>query len=213
MELSVFLVNSVVVEKKSVAEVAAAHEVSRSWLYELLARYKAGGEEALVPQSRRPVSSPRKVQEAIEDEIVALRKSLAEEGLDAGAHTIHYHLQKERRRCCPSVATIWRVLSRRGFVTPQPHKRPKSSYRRFQADLPNELWQADTTHWTLKDGSDVEILNVLDDHSRLLVASMAFPTTTAFDVVSTFRQAASDYGVPAGLSTDNGAIFTAESRN
>ncbi len=213
MELAVFLVNSVVVEKKSVAEVAAAHEVSRSWLYELLARYKAGGDEALVPKSRRPVSSPRKVSEATEDEIVALRKSLADEGLDAGAHTIHYHLQKAHRRACPSVATIWRVLSRRGFVRPQPQRRPKSSYKRFQADLPNELWQADTTHWTLKDGSDVEILNVLDDHSRLLVASKAFPATTALDVVSTFRQAASDYGVPAGLLSDNGAIFTAESRN
>jgi hypothetical protein len=106
---------------------------------------KAGGEEALVPRSRRPVSSPRQISEALEDETVALRKSLAEEGLDAGAHTIHYHLQKAHLRACPSVATIWRVLSRRGFVSPQTQKRPKSSYRRFQADLPNELWQADTT--------------------------------------------------------------------
>jgi len=57
MELAVFLVNSVVVEKQSVAEVAAAHDVSRSWLYELLARYKAGGEEAIVAEvsvSRAP---------------------------------------------------------------------------------------------------------------------------------------------------------------
>jgi transposase InsO family protein len=112
----------------------------------------------------------------------------------------------------PSVATIWRVLSRRGFVVPQPHKRPKSSWRRFQAELPNECWQADTTHWALADGRDVEILNVVDDHSRLLVASRAFLTAKAADVVETFHQGVSAYGLPAALLTDNGAIFTAESR-
>jgi transposase InsO family protein len=94
--------------------------------------------------------------EALEDEIVELRKHLAEEGLDAGAHTIAYHLT-ERRGMCPSVATIWRILSRRGFVTPQPQKRPKSSYVRFEADQPNERWQADITHWKLISGTEVEI--------------------------------------------------------
>ena len=113
----------------------------------------------------------------------------------------------------PSVATIWRVLSRRGFVTPQPHKRPRSSWRRFAADLPNECWQADTTHGALADGTDVEILNVLDDHSRLLVASRSFETTKAADVVLTFHEAAAQHGFPASMLTDNGAIFTAESRH
>ncbi|MDP8961074.1 MAG: hypothetical protein M3N32_05595 [Actinomycetota bacterium] len=75
---------------------------------------------------------------ALEDEIVALRKSLAEEGLDAGAHTIHYHLTRRGHATVPSVATIWRVLSRRGFVVPQPQKRPRSSWKRFYAELPNE---------------------------------------------------------------------------
>ena len=113
----------------------------------------------------------------------------------------------------PSVATIWRVLSRRGFVTPQPHKRPASSWKRFEAELPNECWQADTTHWTLADATDVEILNVVDDHSRLLVASRAFVTTKAADVVETFHLAAEQHGLPAAMLTDNGAIFTAESRH
>jgi transposase InsO family protein len=86
----------------------------------------------------------------------------------------------------PSVATIWRVLSRRGFVTPQPQKRPRSSWRRFQAELPNECWQADTTHWALADGTDAEIVNMLDDHSRLLVASRAFLSPPAAAQRSTF---------------------------
>ena len=216
MDLAGYVVNAVLVEKRSVAEVAKAHGVSRSWLYELLARYREGGDEGLRPRSRRPRSSPTRVSAAMEAEIVALRKSLAEEGLDAGAQTIHYHLlcrHRRRKKSVPSVATIWRVLKAGGFVTPQPHKRPRSSWKRFQAELPNECWQADTTHWALADGTDVEVLNVLDDHSRLLVASRAFATTKAADVVETFHLGAATWGFPASVLTDNGAIFTAESRN
>lgn len=117
------------VEGRTVKEVCEAHDISRSWLYELIARYREFGEAGLRPQSKRPRSSPTRVAAAIEDEIVALRKELADLGVDAGAHTIHYHLRARhrRRRAVPSVATIWRVLSRRGFVVPQPQKRPKSS--------------------------------------------------------------------------------------
>ncbi|HEX6684340.1 MAG TPA: IS481 family transposase [Candidatus Limnocylindrales bacterium] len=215
MDLAGYVVNAVLVENRSVAEVAEAHGVSRSWLYELLARYREGGEEGLKPRSRRPLASPTRVTATMESEIVELRKWLTEEGLDAGAQTIHYHLlcrHRRGKRSVPSVATIWRVLKARGFVTPQPHKRPRSSWKRFQAELPNEMWQADTTHWALADGSDVEVLNVLDDHSRVLVASRAFLTTKSADVVETFHQAAATWGFPASMLTDNGAIFTAESR-
>jgi transposase InsO family protein len=215
MDLAGYVINAVLVEGRSVKEVCAAHGVSRSWLYELIARYRELGDEGLTPRSKRPRSSPTRVVPAIEDEIVALRKSLAEEGLDAGAHTIHYHLtrrHRRRRRVVPSVATIWRVLTRRGFVTAQPQKRPRSSWRRFQAELPNECWQADTTHWALADGTDVEILNVIDDHSRLLVASRVFVTAKAADVVETFHLGAATWGLPASMLTDNGAIFTAASR-
>lgn len=216
MDLSGYVINVVLVEGRSVKEVCEAHDISRSWLYELIARYREFGEEGIRPRSKRPHTSPARVAPAIEDEIVALRKELTDLGVDAGAHTIHYHLQaryRRRRRAVPSVATIWRVLSRRGFITPQPQKRPKSSWRRFQAELPNECWQADTTHWTLADGTDVEILNVLDDHSRLLVASRAFGTAKAADVVETFHHGAAQLGFPASMLTDNGAIFTAEARN
>src|ERR1700732_1797973 len=216
MDLAGYVINAVLVEGRSAKEVCESHDISRSWLYELIARYRELGDDGLTPVSKRPHASPTRIPLAMEEEIVALRKELTDLGVDAGAHTIHYHLQcrhRRRRRAVPSVATIWRVLTRRGFVTPQPHKRPKSSWRRFCAELPNECWQADTTHWALADGTDVEILNVIDDHSRLLVASRAFVTAKAADVVATFHLGASALGFPASMLTDNGAIFTAESRN
>ena len=206
-----YLVQSVVFEHRSVREVARAHGVSKTWLYELVARYRAGGESALEPRSRRPHSSPSRITPALEDEIVELRKFLSEEGFDAGAVTIQAHLLRRHERA-PAVSSIWRVLNRRGFVTPQPQKRPKSSYVRFMADLPNELWQMDVTHVDLSRGRVAEVLNIVDDHSRLCVASVAFAVVSAPDVVATFARAAEVYGLPASVLTDNGAVFTAAYR-
>src|SRR5262245_14632536 len=137
MDLGGYVINAVLVEGRNIKEVCETHDISRSWLYEPIARYREAGDDGLKPQSKRPRSSPTRLPAAVEDEIVALRKVPPRPGVDAGAHTIHYHLQRRhrRRRAVPSVATIWRVMSRRGFVTPQPQKRPKSSWRRFQADV------------------------------------------------------------------------------
>jgi transposase InsO family protein len=146
-----------------------------------------------------------------EEEIVALRKELADAGFDAGADTIRTHLAR-RHEAVPSTSSIWRVLKARGFVTPQPHKRPKSSYVRFVADLPNECWQADVTHVEVADGVVFEVLNVIDDHSRLCVASRVFVTVRSPDVVRTLHRAAGQWGYPEKFLSDNGAIFTASAQ-
>jgi transposase InsO family protein len=206
-----YLVEAHLREGRSVAELARAHGVHRSWIYKLVARYRAEGEAGLAPRSKRPHHSPTRVPETVEDEIVVLRKRLGEEGLDAGALTIHWHLAS-RGGPVPSVSSIWRVLVRRGFVAPQPAKRPKSSFVRFEASLPNECWQSDMTHWALADGTGVEIVNVVDDHSRFCVASVAFPVTRATDVAEVLLGAIERHGAPAAVLTDNGCIYTAKHR-
>lgn len=208
VQLARYVVEAVVREGRSYREVAAAHGVSKSWVAKMVARYREGGYEALAPRSKTPHRIPHRTPMEVEDEIIRWRKQLVEQGLDAGAATIHYHLSQEQEPV-PSVATIWRVLARRGFVTPQPHKRPKSSWIRFEAQLPNECWQADITHWQLADGTGVDICNLLDDYSRVITASRAFPVTTAKAVVGVFRQAARQWGLPASMLTDNGCVFTA----
>jgi transposase len=154
MSLARLVVTAVTVEGRSKSEVARDYRVSRRWVHELVKRFDADGVAGLAPRSRRPRSSPRRTPERVEQEIVELRKHLAEQGLDAGAHTIAYHLT-QRHGAAPAPATIWRILSRRGCVTPQPHKRPRSSYVRFQAEMPNQRWQADVTHYKLADGREV----------------------------------------------------------
>jgi transposase InsO family protein len=207
MDLARYVVNAVVLEGRSYREVARAHGVSKSWVGKLVGRFRQGGYEAIASRSRAPKSVPHRTPAELEDEIVALRKELQEGGLDAGAETIRYHLGL-RRAAVPSISTIWRVLRRRGFVTPQPHKRPKSSWVRFEAQLPNECWQSDVTHWRLADGSEVEIVNFIDDHSRLAVASGVMASATAPGVLTLFREAGTRWGFPASLLTDNGCVYT-----
>ena len=211
MSLARYVVDAVVLDGRSVRDVAQTHGVSKSWVAVLVARYRQGGYEALEARSRRPKTTPRRVCDEVEDAIVELRKELTEFGVDAGPETIAWHLEQQGM-AAPSPATIWRVLKRRGFIVPEPKKRPKTSFIRFEAALPNECWQADVTHWTLADGTDVEILDFEDDHSRLVVAAVARPVTKGHHVLETFHQAAATWGYPASVLTDNGAIFNARSR-
>ncbi len=206
-----YLVEAHLVEGRSVSELAAAHGVHRSWIYKLLARYREGGYGALEPRSKAPRSNPNETPEEVVAAIVSLREQLLSQGHDCGAQTIAHHLA-ERFEQVPSVSTIWRILRREGLVAPQPKKRPRSSLIRFEAELPNEMWQADITHWRLADGQGVEILNMVDDHSRLFLASVVLPTFKAADVVSVFRKAIALHGAPASLLCDNGAVFTATPR-
>ena len=98
------------------------------------------------------------------------------------------------------------------MIVPQPQKRPHSSLIRFEADLPNETWQTDITHWHLAGGEHAEIMNMIDDHSRLFLASHAYHDRQSPDVVNVFHKATSLHGLPARLLSDNGAVFTATPR-
>jgi transposase InsO family protein len=174
-------------------------------------RYREGGEAALVARSKAPRTNKRSVGTDVQELIVATRKELLEIGADAGAATIHWHLTNEGHTL-PSVATVYRILQRRGFITPEPRKRPRASYIRFEASLPNECWQSDMTHWQLNDGTHVEIVTFLDDYSRRVLACEVVKVTRVSDVRRIFSKACVDFGVPASVLTDNGAIYNARSR-
>lgn len=206
-----YVVDAVLLGGLSPTELSRRHRISRSRIYQLLELFKQGGYAALEPRSRRPRSCSHQVAGEVEAAILKLREDLSDEGHDAGPHTISYHLAS-RVNDVPSVATIWRILRRNGLVVPQPQKRPRSSFVRFEADLPNQMWQTDATHWQLADGTDVEILNFLDDHSRLCPASDTYRTVKAPDVVQTFYSATQRHGFPASLLSDNAAVFSGKSR-
>jgi transposase InsO family protein len=198
----------VVSQQLSVTEAAAEYGLSRRHLHRLLVRYRQGGLDALEPRSRRPKTHPTATSELVRDRVLQLRRELTAGGSDAGPHTIAWHLEQEGHRA-PAASTISRILSQAGLIVPAPRKRPRSSYTRFEAAQPNETWQSDVTHWRLEDGTDIDVLNWLDDHSRYLLSATVHQAATGQDVVTSFLATTDTHGVPASTLTDNGRIYTA----
>jgi transposase InsO family protein len=201
------VITAVVTEGRTQGEVARSYGVSQGWVSRLVARYRAGGEAAFEPRSRRPKTSPNAISDDTAALIVKVRKELAGQGLDAGPHTICWHLEHHHRIAVPA-ATVSRYLTRAGLVVPEPSKRPKSSYLRFAAELPNECWQSDFTHWPLAGGADTEILTWLDDHSRYALSVTAHDRVSGPVVLEAFRACCAAHGVPASTLTDNGLVYT-----
>jgi transposase InsO family protein len=196
-----------------VSAFCAARGISRQTFYKYRARFQAEGVAGLTQRSRAPKSSPGRIPIEVEDLIVALRKELEELGTEHGPATILFHLGRRHHGefKMPSEATIWRILDRRGFITKTPQKRPKSSWRRFEASAPNELWQADCTKWVIATGQ-VEILSFEDDHSRVALRCRAWVTVTTEATWETFSEATARWGVPSGQLTDNGLNFSGKLR-
>ena len=201
------VITAVVIEKRSVRDVAAQYQVARSWIDELVARYRAEGDTAFEPRSRRPRTSPSGTPPDVVKLIVDLRDELTLAGLDAGPATTRWHLQ-DHHNISIATSTIHRHLRAAGRVTDQPQKKPRSSYIRFEAEQPNETWQADFTHHRLADGTDTEILTWIDDHSRYALSVTAHQRVTGPIVVDTFTRCCATHGTPFSTLTDNGMVFT-----
>src|SRR5439155_3553483 len=129
--LSRYIVDAVVVERRSPTALAREHGITRRWIHKLVKRFREGGYPALEPRSRRPRSCSHQTSPEVQARVLRLRQELVEAGHDAGPGTIAHHLIGDVERM-PSVATVWRILKRNGLITPQPHKRPRSSFIRFE---------------------------------------------------------------------------------
>jgi transposase InsO family protein len=189
----------------NVTEFCAAHGVSTWFFWDLRRRFAAEGEAALTPRSRAPRRVANRTPPEVEDQIVAKRKVLVDAGLDAGPATIRWHLTDLDG--LPSESTIWRILVAGGFITPEPAKAPKHAGRSFCAERANECWQLDDTGWALADGTEVKILNIIDDHSRLLAHSVALAACTGHAALDALAAAAAILGWPARFQADNAKAF------
>jgi transposase InsO family protein len=181
------------------------HGVSTWFFWDLRRRHRVEGEAVLAPKSRAAHTVANKTPAEVEEAIVRTRKELVDAGWDAGPATIAFHLRDLPG--VPHEATIWRILKARGLVIDDPSKAPKAARRSFTAERANDCWQLDDTGWQLADGTEVEILNVLDDHSRLAVASQALPVCTGAATFAVLAAIAAVIGWPARFLSDNATPF------
>ncbi|MGV0774047.1 helix-turn-helix domain-containing protein, partial [Mycobacterium syngnathidarum] len=118
----------------NVAEFCRREQISRQTFYKFRRRFSDEGIDGLQDRSRRPLTSPGQTSAQVEDIVVRRRKQLIEQGLDHGAQSIVWSLQRDGLHPVPSPSTVWQILTRRGAITPQPQKRPKSATKRFVFD-------------------------------------------------------------------------------
>lgn len=189
-------------------EAAERFNVSTRWIRELMRRHADGGLDAVQPRSTRPHTSPTAIPAAIADRIIELRDELTAHGHDAGAATIAWRLDQEGHTS-PAHSTIHRILRRARRITAQPHKRPRSSWIRFEAKLPNQRWQLDYSHWRLADRTHANILTILDDHSRYIACCTTTAVASTAAVIDCFLTAGNTHGFPQSTLSDNGSAFTA----
>ncbi|MDQ5841067.1 MAG: IS481 family transposase [Chloroflexota bacterium] len=212
MEVRLALANIWMIEDDVPVTVACASlDISRDTYYRYRRRFAADGLEGLLPRSRRPKAHPGQTPPELEALIVAKRLWLVQEGWDAGARSIAEYLTREGH-AVPSVRTVHRALVRNDLVEPAPAKRPRSSWKSFEHPAPNSCWQMDGTSWALADGTAVEILAVLDDHSRKVLASVVAGSENSTDAWACVLKAIKDHGRPAMFLTDNGSAFSSRRR-
>lgn len=194
---------------ENVSAFCRQNKISRQTFYKFRARFADQGIEGLRERSRRPLSSPGQTGAEMEELVLRRRKQLLEDGCDHGPQSIQWSLQRDSHTAVPSRATIWRILTRHGVITPQPNKRPRSATKRFVFDRPNACWQSDWTEWHLVDGTPVAIAGTLDDHSRYLVGlTAAIGAGTGELVWAVMLAGIGECGVPSMSLSDNGIVYT-----
>jgi transposase InsO family protein len=200
--------------RATVTQVCAELGISRDTYYRYRRRFAADGLPGLQLRSRAPRTSPTRTDEPMTGLIVTARKELEREGWDNGAWSIHSRLLHDGVDQVPSARTIHRVLQRQGLVEPEPRKRPRSSYRRFVFPATDDCWQVDAFEHTLADAAAtvVVVFEILDDHSRYMVDSMAWPGETTEGAWTAMTRAIGRYGAPRMVLSDNGLAFTGRGR-
>jgi transposase InsO family protein len=174
-------------------------------------RAAADPELGVLARSRRPGRSPSATSALLEDLAVRGRKELIEDGWDAGPISVQQWMRRQGVDP-PSRATLARIFTRRGLVSPQPQKRPRSSWRRFQFALAHECWQLDATETSLADGAKAVVFQLIDDRSRYALASLAAGGETSDAAVAVVQQAISRHRPPQLLLSDNGMAFNGSRR-
>lgn len=191
----------------AVARFCREHGVSRSWFYKVRTKALAEGTWAAMELgSHRPLANPAQTADDVAALAVAIRRELSQNGMDCGPVSVGA-LMRRRGLAPPSRATLARIFARAGEVVPAPRKKPRSAYKRFTAAAPNELWQIDATEWPLAGGRSATVFQLIDDHSRLALASLAAWGETSEAALAVVRTAVARHGAPLRFLSDNGAAL------
>lgn len=189
------------------------HGLSRKTFYAIRRRaLEEGQAAALEPRSRRPVVSPNRIAEEVRAAAVGVRAALEQSGLDHGPISVHEKMRALGMEPVPAVSSLARIFRDAGVARLEPRKKPRASYRRFVYPAPNACWQLDGTEYVLTGGRRCVIFQLIDDHSRLAVATHVAWGETSAGAIAVVPKGIAAHGVPQRLLSDNGAALNPSRR-
>ena len=189
------------------------HGISRETFYAIRKRAAVDGPAAaLEPRSRRPKGSPSKLTDEIARQAIGVRAALEQSGLDHGPISVHDKMRALGMTPVPSTASLARIFRDAGVARVEPKKKPRASFRRFVYPAPNACWQLDGTEYVLTGGRKCVIFQLIDDHSRLAVASHVAWGETSAGAIAVVAKGIAAHGVPQRLLSDNGAALNPSRR-
>lgn len=191
----------------------AEHGLSRKTFYAIRARAATEGQAAaLEPHSRRPRTSPHQITDGVKEQALGVRAALESSGLDYGPISVHDKMRAMGLDQVPSTASLARIFRQAGVARLEPKKKPRAAWRRFVYPAPNACWQLDATEYVLTGGRSCVIFQLIDDHSRLALASHVARSETTKAAIAVFDKAVAAHGVPQRLLSDNGIALNPSRR-
>ena len=197
----------------SVTTFCLENEISRKTFYAIRQRARDDGPAAaLEPRTRRPATTPNRFSEQAKAQAIGVRAALEQSGLDHGPISVHEKMRALGMTPVPSTAALSRIFRDAGVARVEPRKKPRASYRRFVYPAPNACWQLDGTEYVLTAGRTCVIFQLIDDHSRLAVASHVAWGETSEGAIAVVKKGITAHGVPQRLLTDNGVALNPSRR-
>lgn len=190
----------------AVSRFCLSHNISRAQFYRVQAKAEADPSAAVVAASTAPKQQAHQVDPVVEAAALEIRAQLIRSGWDGGPVSVAAKMI-ERGLTPPSRATLARIFTRNGVVIPEPSKKPRAAYHRFEYPDPNGCWQLDGTFYKLDNGTTRCILQVEDDHARCILASVVAVSENSHDVIRVVAEAIRRHGAPVRFLTDNGRAF------
>ncbi|MBA4369403.1 MAG: IS481 family transposase ISGur11 [Desulfobacterium sp.] len=181
--------------------------ISRGTLRRWIRLYKQshGDLKSLYPRDRTDHGGCR----AMDDET---RLLLIESRMKLPSATVP-HLIEQMKRSYPEVklnnSTVYRFLHQQNMM--HPGEKNPADRRKFEAELPNDLWQSDVMHgpWVAVNGKQQKayLIAIIDDHSRLIVYARFYLSEGLLSYLDALENGLARRGMPRKLYVDNGSAF------
>ena len=182
--------------------------ISRSTVLSWLKRYRRSGErlESLIPRGRCDRGNTKSIDFETQKALIKMRGEfrdlsvpvLLDMARDAQVIPVNF---------TASVQSVYRLFKRHGLD----ETFSSSALKKFEAQLPNDLWQSDCMHGPqiVDNGKNKKsyLFAIIDDHSRLIVHAEFYLKENIENYIDCCGKALRKRGLPRKLYLDNGPCF------